>query len=212
LNAFHASSLISVIVSVKLSSSIISLRICGPSNIPSLILTCDNEENFVHRYWKHGLFQSNALTNCFIISSLLYKGGSRIFSRSTRLTFETFLDHGCSCSLSGQCTGSQYLSLALLSHSHKKQGNFVYPLCCPSSNPMTFKSSHICHSCSNFNVSYDSDSFAECASGMEASTLLFLHLHIPFFRCVVLTNMCVYVPSNITNTNKGQNMLLRANK
>ena len=54
LNAFYASSSISVIVSVKLSS-IISLRICGPSNIPSLILACD-EENFVHKYWKHGLF------------------------------------------------------------------------------------------------------------------------------------------------------------
>jgi hypothetical protein len=51
---------------VKLSS-IISLRICGPSNIPSLILACDNEENFVHKYWKHGLFLSNALTNYFII-------------------------------------------------------------------------------------------------------------------------------------------------
>jgi hypothetical protein len=25
-----------------------------------------------------------------------------------------------------------------------------------------------------------------------------LHLHIPFFRCVVLTNMCVHVPSNTT--------------
>ena len=60
---FHASSSISVIVSVKLSS-IISLRICGPSNIPSLSLACDNEENFVHKYWKHGLFLANALTNC----------------------------------------------------------------------------------------------------------------------------------------------------
>ena len=179
LNAFHASSSISVIVSVKLSS-IISLRICGPSNIPSLILACDNEENLVHKYWKHGLFLSNALTNCFIIPSLMCKGGSRIFARSTRLTFETFLDPGCSCSLSGQCTVSQCLSLALLSHSHRKQGNFVYPLCSPSSNPMTFKSPHICHSCTWYlifsstssNVSYDSDSFVECASGMEASTLL----------------------------------------
>jgi hypothetical protein len=27
---------------------------------------------------------------------------------------------------------------------------------------------------------------------------LFLHLHIPFFRCLVLTNMCVYVRSNTT--------------
>jgi len=77
LNAFHASS-ISVIVSVKLSS-IISLQICGPSNIPSLILACDNEINLVHKYWKHGLFLSNALTNCFIIPSLMRKGESRIF-------------------------------------------------------------------------------------------------------------------------------------
>jgi hypothetical protein len=124
LNAFHASSSISVIVSVKLSS-IFSLQICGPSNIPSLIVACDNEENFVRNYWKQGLFLSNALTNCFIIPSLMGKGGSRIFSRSTRLTFETFLDPVCSCSLSGQCTVSQCLSLALLSHSHWKQGNFV---------------------------------------------------------------------------------------
>ena len=83
----------------------------------------------MHKYWKHGLFLSNALTNCFIIPSLMCKGGSRIFARSTRLTFETFLDPGCSCSLSGQCTVSQCLSLALLSHSHRKQGHFVYPLC-----------------------------------------------------------------------------------
>jgi len=124
LNTFHASSSISVIVAVKLSS-IISLRICGSSNIPSLILACDNEENFMHKYWKHGLFLSNAFTNCFIIPSLMCKGGSRIFSRSTRLTFETFLDPGCSCSLLGQCTVSQCLSLALLSHSHRKQGYFV---------------------------------------------------------------------------------------
>jgi hypothetical protein len=106
---------------VKLSSSIISLRICGPSNIPSLILACDNEENFVHKYWKHELFLSNALTNCFIIPSLMCKGGSRIFSQSTRLTLETFLDPGCSCSLSGQCTVSQCLSLALLSHPQRKR-------------------------------------------------------------------------------------------
>jgi hypothetical protein len=105
---------------VKLSS-IISLRICGPSNIPSMILACDNEENLVHKYWKHGLFLSNALTNCFIIPSLMCKGGSRIFSRSTRLTFEIFLDPGCSCYLSGQCIVSQCLSLALLSHSHRKR-------------------------------------------------------------------------------------------
>jgi len=124
LNAFHASSSSSVIVSVKLSS-IISLRICGPSNIPSLILACDNEVNLVHKYWKHGLFLSNTLTNCFVIPSLMCKSGSRIFSRSTRLTFETFLDHGCSCSLSGQCTVSQFLPLALLSHSNRKQGHFV---------------------------------------------------------------------------------------
>ena len=124
LSAFHASYSISVIVSVKLSS-IISLRICDPSNIPSLILACDTVENFVHTYWKHGLFLSNTFTNCFIIPSLMCKGGSRIFSRSTRLTFETFLDPGCSCSLSGQCTVSQCLSLALLSHSHRKQGYFV---------------------------------------------------------------------------------------
>ena len=96
LNAFHAPSSILVIVSVKLSS-IISLRICGPSNIPSLILACDNEENFVHKYWKHGLFLSNAFTKCFIIPSLMCKGGSRMFSLSTRLTFETFLDPACSC-------------------------------------------------------------------------------------------------------------------
>jgi hypothetical protein len=56
---------------------------------------------------------------------LMCKGGSRIFSLSTRLTLETFLDPGCSCSLSGQCTVYQSLSLALLSHSHRKQGNFV---------------------------------------------------------------------------------------
>jgi len=124
LNAFRTSSSISVIVPVKLSS-IISLRICGPSNIPSLILACENEENFVHKYKKHGLFLPNAFTNSFIIPSLMCKGGSRIFSRSTRLTFETFLDPGCSFSLSGQCTVSQCLSLALLSHSHKKQGHFV---------------------------------------------------------------------------------------
>jgi hypothetical protein len=60
------------------------------SNIPSLVLVCDNEKNFVHKYWKHGPFLSNVLTNCFIISSLMCKGGSRIFSRSTRLKFETF--------------------------------------------------------------------------------------------------------------------------
>jgi hypothetical protein len=58
----------------------------------------------VHKYWKYGQFLSNALTNCFIIPSLMCKGGSRISSRSTRLTFETFLDLGCSCSLLGQCT------------------------------------------------------------------------------------------------------------
>jgi len=89
LNAFHASSSISVIASVKLSS-IISFRICGPSNIPSLILACDNKENLVHKYWKHELFLSNALTNCFVIPSLVCKGVSRMFSRSTRLTFQTF--------------------------------------------------------------------------------------------------------------------------
>ena len=124
LNAFHASSSISVIVFVKLSS-IISLRFCGPSNIPSLILACDNDENFVHNYWKHGLFLPNALTNCFIIPSLMRKGESRILSRSTRITFKTFLDPGCSCSLSGQCTVTQCLSVTLLSHSHRKQGYFV---------------------------------------------------------------------------------------
>jgi hypothetical protein len=125
LNAFHASFSITVIISVKLSSSIVRLRICGPTNIPSLILACDNEKNFVHTYWKHGLFLSNALTNCFIISSLMCKGGSRIFSRLTRLTFETFLDPGCGCSLSYQCTVSQSLSLSLLFHSHRKEENFV---------------------------------------------------------------------------------------
>ena len=124
LNVFLASSSVSVIVSVKLSS-IISLLICGPSNIPPLILECDNDKNLVHNYWKHGLLLSDALTNCFIIPSLTCKGGSRIVSRSTRLTFETFLDPGCSCSLSGQCTVSQCLSVALLSHSHRKQGYFV---------------------------------------------------------------------------------------
>ena len=72
-NVFHASSSISVVVPVKLSS-IISLQICDPSNIPSLILACDNVKNFVHKYWKHGLFLSNAFTNCFIIPSLMCKG------------------------------------------------------------------------------------------------------------------------------------------
>jgi len=123
-NAFHASSSILVVVSVKLLS-IISLRICGPSNIPSLILACDNEVNLMHKYWKHGLFLSNTLTNYFIIPSLVCKGGRRIFSWSTRLTFETFLDPGCSCSLSGQCTVSHCLSLALLFHLNRKQGHFV---------------------------------------------------------------------------------------
>ena len=61
LNVFYASSSVSVIVSVKLSS-IISLRICGPSNIPSLILACDSEENFMLKYWKHGLFLTPSQT------------------------------------------------------------------------------------------------------------------------------------------------------
>jgi hypothetical protein len=77
------------------------------------------------KYWKHELFLSNILTRCFIIPRLMCKGVSRIFSRSTRLTFETFLDPGCNFSLSGQRRVSQCLSLVLLSHSHRKQGNFV---------------------------------------------------------------------------------------
>jgi hypothetical protein len=106
-------------------SFIISLRICGQSNIPSLILAHDNEEHFVHNSCKHGLFLSNALTDCFIIHSLMCKGGSRIFFTVNMTYIWDFLDPGCSCALSGQCTVSQCLSLALLSHSHRKQGNFV---------------------------------------------------------------------------------------
>jgi hypothetical protein len=64
----------------------------------------------VHKYWKQGPFLCNVLTYCFIISSLMCKGGSRIFSLSRRLKFETFFNPGCNCSLSGQCTVIQCLS------------------------------------------------------------------------------------------------------
>jgi hypothetical protein len=104
--------------SVKLSC-IISLRIGGIKYSFSDFRM--GQKNFVHKYWKHGLFVSNALTNCFIIRSLMCKGGSRIFSRSTRLKYETFLYPVCNCSLSGHCTVSQCLSLALLPQSHRKR-------------------------------------------------------------------------------------------
>ena len=131
----------------------------------------------MHKYWKRGLFLCNALTNCFIIPSLMCKDGSRIFSRSTRLTFETFLDPGCSCSLLGQCTVPQCLSLALLSHSHRKRKFCVASLLSQQqSNDLQITTYLplmlvVFVSSTNF-VSYDSDSFVECSNGMEASTLL----------------------------------------
>jgi hypothetical protein len=38
-----------------------------------------------------------------------------------------------------------------------------------------------------------------------------LHLHIPFFRCVILTNVCVYVPSNTTTILYGVYLLALSN-
>jgi len=161
-------------------SSIISLRICGSSYIPYLILAYENEENLVHKYWKHRLFLSDALTNCIIIHSLMCKGGSRIFSRSARLTFETFW---ILVAVSPFRANVQFSNVCPWPCYPTRIGNRDI-LCMlffsSSSNPMTLKSPYICHSCSwylifsctNFNVSYDSDSFVECASGMEASMLL----------------------------------------
>jgi hypothetical protein len=101
------------------------------------------------------------------------------FSRSTRLTFKTFLDPGCNCSLSDQCTVSQYLSLALLSqylslallsHSHRKQGNFVCPLCCPGNNPMTFRSPHISNFRRDLLIAYLEVVCYEC-TGQNSTTI-----------------------------------------
>ena len=65
------------------SSWVLSGRIVT-CNRPTVIgyhiyFPCDNDENFVHKYSKHGLFLSNALTDPFIIPSLMCKGGSRTF-------------------------------------------------------------------------------------------------------------------------------------
>ena len=53
-------------------------------------------------------------------------------------------------SLTGHSFWIQCLSLAQLSQRQIKQGNFVYPLCCPSKKLTIFRSTQMIHLCSSY--------------------------------------------------------------
>jgi hypothetical protein len=74
--------------------SFMSCRICGPSNMPSFTLASDKAADLRPRYWKHEPLQSSAFTNCFIIPSLICKGGNRTFCGSTKLACIKFFVPG----------------------------------------------------------------------------------------------------------------------
>jgi len=79
---------------------------------------------------------------------------------------------------SGRIHLTKWCALSLLSHSHRKQGNLVYPNCSPSKSTMTFRPAQIFH----FYVSYfmySSNCFMlstlslipnACATGLEGNT------------------------------------------
>ena len=89
-------------------------------------------------YLKQSLSWSTALTNCFIIPSLMCKGSMRMLFLSTSGSLITFLPPQFRLLHSSQETVHQCFCFALLS-----QGYLVYPLCWPSRKLTIFKSIQI---------------------------------------------------------------------
>lgn len=98
--------------------------ICRPTKIPSLV------------------FASPILGKFFIEPNLIWRGGRQIFLGSTTWAFITFSprvrdlrkDH---------IFFLKWLIWFLLSHSHKKQQNVVYPVCKTSNIANTLRSPHM---------------------------------------------------------------------
>jgi len=79
---------------------------------------------------------------------------------------------------SGHTLLTQWCALSLLSHSHRKQGSFVYPSCSPSKSAMTFRSAQIFYMYVSY-FKYCSNCFMRsslslipnaCATRMEGNT------------------------------------------
>ena len=126
-------------------------------------------------WWAPFLFLS-ALHCCNVLVELVTV---LVTHRTTVLLKEvqkrTFLCPGSKIFLAGHILWTQWCALSLLSHSHRKQGNLVYPSCSPSESAMTFRSAQMFHFyfmyCSNgFMLSFLSSIPNACETGMECNT------------------------------------------
>jgi hypothetical protein len=88
-------------------------------------LASDKWGNFLKRYLKQFPVFGKALTNCFIMPNLMWRGGSSIFYGSTRLFCKMFSLPGSIDIRVVQCFCSQCWLLTLLSHSHMKHGYLI---------------------------------------------------------------------------------------
>ena len=111
---------------------LISLLNCGLSNTSVFIFFITEARKCCAYVLETVTFYAQSLNYCFIRTSLMWRGRKIIFSWSTSGWFLIFGSPTFKHILTGQFFWVQCMSLALLSHRHKKNGYFVYPSWWPS--------------------------------------------------------------------------------
>jgi len=108
-----------------------------PSKILSLNFSMLSAGNFSHKYAKQSLSLFKVFTN--FSHTLIWRGGNSTLFWLIKGKYIIFLSSISNPSLFGQRSLVQCSWQALLSHRHKKHGNFVYSLCCPTKMHKFFK-------------------------------------------------------------------------
>src|SRR5258705_13601332 len=99
--------------------SLMSCRICGPSNTPAFNFSKDWLGHAVMRYLKQSPSVVKALINCFIRPSFMCRGGNIMFFRSTSGSCRMLGSQGVRAGRGGQLLSTQCFECALLSHMHR---------------------------------------------------------------------------------------------
>ena len=103
-----------------------------PTKYSPYTLLQTNQVTGLPQYLKHSPSFGNDLKNCFIRFNYIWSGGSKSFCGSIKLFLSIFLIPGSHIFLIGH---SFFLEHPFLPH--RKHGNLVYPLCCPSITDIT---------------------------------------------------------------------------
>jgi len=157
----------------KYLSSRRSERMSGPLRTTSPILASLSRENFCRSYRNAVPLRSIAFTKFFMRPYMTRRGGNKILDDSTCEWCVTFLCPGSKIFLTGHILLTQWCALSLMSHSHRKQGNLVYPICTPRKSAMTMFHLYVSYFmyCSNYFVLSSRSLLPNaCVTGMESRT------------------------------------------